>query len=248
MCGRYSLTSPGELVAEVFGLDAAPELAPRYNIAPTQEAAVVRVLTPRDARHLDRDADAGRRTLDLLHWGLIPAWAEDPGIGNRMINARAESAAEKPAFRKSFEGRRCLVATDGFYEWMKEDGGKQPYRIHRGDDRPFALAGLWDRWWQAPRQPVDSFTILTVDAAPAIARIHHRMPAILPADAFDAWLDPSLHDRPALEALLRPHAEALEAYPVSKVVNAPANDVPECLQPLADAPPPDEKGGQATLF
>jgi putative SOS response-associated peptidase YedK len=235
VCGRYSLTSPGELVAEVFGLDAAPHLEPRYNIAPTQEAAVVRVMSERDARHLDRPDDAGRRTLDLLRWGLIPSWADDPGIGNRMINARAESAADKPAFRQSFERRRCLVATDGFYEWKPEDGGKQPYRIHRADRRPFALAGLWDRWWQAPRQPVDSFTILTVDAAPGFAHIHDRMPAVLPTDAFDAWLDPRRHDRAALLALLRPRGEALEAYPVSKAVNDPANEVPACVEPLVEA-------------
>ena len=233
MCGRYSLTSPGELVAEVFGLEDAPRLTPRYNIAPTQEAAVVRVLSERDAGQLDRPGDAGRRTLALLRWGLIPAWADDPGIGNRLINARAESAAEKPAFRFGFERRRCLVATDGFYEWRREDGGKQPYRIRRADRRPFALAGLWDRWWQAPRQPVDSFTILTVAAAPGIAHIHDRMPALLPPAAFDAWLDPRRHDRAALEALLRPHGADLEAYPVSKVVNDPANEVAECIEPLS---------------
>jgi putative SOS response-associated peptidase YedK len=236
VCGRYSLTSPGELVAEVFGLGDFPELEPRYNIAPTQEAAVVRVLSERDARHLDRPGDAGRRTLGLLRWGLIPSWADDPGIGNRIINSRAESAADKPAFRQSFERRRCLVATDGFYEWKPEDGGKQPYRIHRADGRPFALAGLWDRWWQAPRQPVDSFTILTVDAAPGFAHIHDRMPAVLAPEAFDAWLDPNGHDRAALLALLRPHEEALEAYPVSKAVNDPANDLPECTERLLEHP------------
>lgn len=234
MCGRYSLTSPGELVAEVFGLEVALALEPRYNIAPTQEAAVVRVLSPKDAAQLGRPDDAGRRTIALLHWGLIPSWADDPGIGNRMINARAETAAEKGAFRFSFERRRCLVATDGFYEWRREDGGKQPYRIRRGDRRPFALAGLWDRWWQAPRQPVDSFTILTVDAAPGIAHIHERMPALLPPEAFDAWLDPGRHDRAALEALLQPRGEELEADKVSKVVNDPAHEVPECVEPLAE--------------
>lgn len=234
MCGRYSLTTPGELVAEVFGLDEVPDLEPRYNIAPTQEAAVVRVLSPKDAGQLGRPGDAGRRTLALLHWGLIPYWADDPGIGNRMINARAESAARRGAFRFPFERRRCLVATDGFYEWRQEDGGKQPYRIRRADRRPFALAGLWDRWWQAPRQPVDSFTILTVDAAPGIAHIHDRMPALLPADAWETWLDPSRHDHAALEALLRPHGEELAADRVSKIVNDPANEVPECVEPLAE--------------
>lgn len=237
MCGRYSLTSPGELVAELFGLDDVPELEPRYNVAPTQEAAVVRVLSEKDAAAAGRPGDAGRRTLGLLHWGLIPSWADDPGIGNRMINARAETAADKPAFRGAFERRRCLVATDGFYEWRKEGGGKQPYRIRREDRAPFALAGLWDRWWQAPGQPVDSFTILTVDAAPGIARIHDRMPAVLPAAAFDAWLDPAGHDRERLAGLLRPRDEGLTADRVSKTVNNPRNDVPECIEPLAEDGP-----------
>lgn len=238
MCGRYSLTSPGELVAELFGLDDAPQLEPRYNVAPTQEAAVVRVLSPKDAEAVGRPKDAGRRTLGLLHWGLIPYWADDPGIGNRMINARAESAADKPAFRKSYERRRCLVPVDGFYEWRKEEDGKQPYRIRRDDGAPFALAGLWDRWWQAPGEPVDSFTILTVRAAPGILRIHDRMPAVLPASAFGAWLDPAGGDRHSLEDLLRPRDEGLTADRVSKTVNNPRNDVPECVEPLAEERPP----------
>ena len=141
MCGRYTLSSPADLIADLFGLTEMPELALRFNIAPTQEAPVVRV-----RREAGVPGTAGRRRLDLLRWGLIPFWADDPRIGNRMINARAESIATKPAFRRSYEKRRCLVVTDGFYEWQKVGGGgKQPYRIHRRDDRPFAFAGLWDR-------------------------------------------------------------------------------------------------------
>jgi putative SOS response-associated peptidase YedK len=228
MCGRYTLSSPADLIADLFGLAETPELAPRYNIAPTQEVPVVRVL----------EAVAGegdsRRQLDLLRWGLVPFWADDPAIGNRMINARAESVATKPAFRQSFRKRRCLVVADGFYEWKKEPEGKQPYRIHRRDGRPFAFAGLWDRWTDrrpgaGDAPPLDTFTILTAEAAPEIASIHHRMPVILDPADHDLWLDPAVTDVDRLQPLLALRdASFLAAYPVSKLVNSPANDVPGC--------------------
>jgi putative SOS response-associated peptidase YedK len=224
MCGRYTLTSSPETVASLFDLTAVPDYLPRYNVAPTQEAPVVRVL----------ERAAGRR-LDLVRWGLVPFWADDPSIGNRLINARAETAAEKPAFRDAFKRRRCLVVSDGFYEWKKEAGGKQPYWIHFPDRRPFAFAGLWSRWDKGD-EPLDTFTILTRDAHPGIAAIHPRMPVILERDAWQPWLDPEGHDAAALDELLRGAAGGgLESRRVSRLVNSPANDVPQVLEDAAGA-------------
>jgi putative SOS response-associated peptidase YedK len=222
MCGRYTLSSPSDLITELFDLAEQPELDARYNIAPTQEAPVVRA------------ADGGRR-LDLLRWGLVPFWADDPKIGNRMINARSESVASKPAYREAFRRRRCLVATDGFFEWKKEPTGKQPWWIHREDGKPFAFAGLWERW--RPRdggdgEPLETFTILTTDAAPEIAHLHDRMPVIVGRGDFDRWLDPGAADETVLQALLAPDGAGLTAYPVSRRVNSPGNDTAVNVQRL----------------
>lgn len=233
MCGRYTLSAPAEVIAELFELDEVPELERRYNIAPTQEAPVVRV---------DPRGPEPRRRLDLLRWGLVPWWADDPSIGNRMINGRAETAAEKPAFGDLFRRHRCLVLADGFYEWRKEEGGKQPYWIHRPDERPFAFAGLWSRWRGGPERPagaegekLDTFTILTVDAAPEIRDLHDRMPAILDPADWSAWLDPALQDPAAVHALLAraddDHRLALRR--VSRRVNKPDVDEPGCIEALA---------------
>ncbi|HLX08653.1 MAG TPA: SOS response-associated peptidase [Thermoanaerobaculia bacterium] len=227
MCGRYTLTSPGEVVAEVFELVDVPPVPPRYNLAPTQEAAVVRVVAPGAAR-----------ALAMLRWGLIPAWAKDPAIGNRMINARAETAAEKPAFRDSFRRQRCLVAADGFYEWRKLDAKtKQPYLIRRQDRRPFAFAGLWAAWrGPAADRPVETFTILTTSPNELMRPLHDRMPVILDRRDFTAWLDPAARDAAALQALLAPApAGGWEAVPVSRAVNNPVHDEPDCIEPLLAA-------------
>lgn len=237
MCGRYTLTVPGETVAEVFDLPSVPELSPRYNIAPTQDAPVIRVLgEPRE------EVAAGTRVCDPLRWGLVPFWAKDPGIGNKMINARAETAHEKPAFRNSFAKRRCLVVTDGFYEWKKEEGGKQPYWIHRPDGRPFAFAGLWSRWdggkdgeLAEGEEPLETFTILTCPALPELEEVHHRMPVILARDDQAPWLDPGNQDKEALtEMLRRPVGTGLELRRVSRRVNSPANDTPDVLREMTD--------------
>lgn len=223
MCGRYTLSSPSDDVAYLFDLSEVPEIWPRYNTAPTQEAAVVRVAAPGEPRR-----------LDLLKWGLIPYWAKEASIGNRMINARAESVAEKPAYRTSFKNKRCLIPADGFFEWKKEGKLKQPFLIHRQDGKPFAFAGLWSIWRDPEKgQPVETFTILTTEANDLLRPLHDRMPVIVDRENFDLWLDPKVGDPEKLQPLLVPHAvEGFEAFPVSRAVNSPANDSPGCIAPL----------------
>jgi putative SOS response-associated peptidase YedK len=223
MCGRYTLTSSGEELALLFDISDLPLVVPRYNLAPTQEAAVVRVPAPGEPRR-----------LDLLKWGLIPYWAKEAKIGNSMINARAESAAEKPAYRSSFKKKRCLIPTDGFYEWKKEGKLKQPFLIHRQDGKPFAFAGLWSSWRNPEQEkPVETFTILTTDANDLLRPLHDRMPVILDPKDFDLWLDPKMDDAATLQSLLVPHAvDGFEAFPVSRMVNSPTNDVADCIAPL----------------
>lgn len=221
MCGRYTLATPlGELV-EQFGFGGPlPDLRPSYNVAPTQEVATV------------IENDEGRR-LEMSRWGLIPAWADDPGIGARMINARSETVAEKPSFKKAFKQRRCLIPTDGFYEWRKENGGKQPYYIRTKSGRPFAFAGLWESW-SRNGEGIQSCTILTTGANDFLQEIHHRMPVILPPEDYDLWLDPEVREPDQLLPLLAPYpGEDMEAYPVSRRVNSPSNNEPGCIERAA---------------
>lgn len=220
MCGRYTMASPEEWIREEFELPALPEdFRPRYNIAPTQDVLAV-VVGPEGPR-------AG-----WLRWGLVPSWAKDESIGNKLINARAETVAEKPSFRSAFARRRCLLVADGFYEWMKEGNAKVPMYVRLRSGRPFAFAGLWERWRRPDGESVATCTIVTTTACDEIAHIHPRMPVILPPEARAAWLDP--HAPPErLAALLRPYAGGdLEAYAVSPLVNSPANDLPECREPV----------------
>jgi len=219
MCGRFTLTADAEQLQQTFQLASRPpELAPRYNIAPTQSVAVV----------LNR---AGQRQLDAFRWGLIPPWAKDKAIGNRMINARGETAAEKASFKGPFRRQRCLVLADGFYEWQKTADGKQPTYIHLPDRQPFALAGLWERWQDRANDAViHSCTILTTAPNELVALIHNRMPVILPPPAIDLWLDPTVQSPAELQPLLVPYpAGAMSAYPVSRLVNSPANEGPGCV-------------------
>ena len=232
MCGRYSLTSPLEAVQQLFDVTGGGNLAPRYNIAPTQTVPVVR----RD------DAAPSGRELAQLAWGLVPSWAKDPTMGARMINARAETVAEKPSFRSAYRRRRCLVPADGFYEWKKENGGKQPYRIAFADNRPFAFAGLWEHWQGRDGSEIESFTIITTEANDQLRPIHHRMPVILDPGAYGAWLEVDNDDG---AALLKPYAGAeLDAYPVSRHVNSPRNDDAECIQRNTGEEPPAAAQGQ----
>ena len=230
MCGRYSLkTEPVEL-ARLFQVPDPPTLPRRYNIAPSQAVTTVRI-----------DPDAETRGFAALQWGLVPSWAEDPGIGNRLINARSETVSQKPAFRSAFKRRRCLIAADGFFEWKRapsvaKGAPKQPSYIRLRDREPFAFAGLWERW--APREGtpgrvLETCTILTTSPNELMRPIHDRMPVILPPPDFDTWLDPRVHDEGALQALLGPFpADRMTATKVSTRVNSPRNDDAQCIQPV----------------
>ncbi|MBU8898407.1 SOS response-associated peptidase [Corallococcus sp. H22C18031201] len=223
MCGRVTVqTSPQQLVEELglLGVRASLE-RPRYNLSPTQQMPVV----PND----------GARLLDAFRWGLIPSWAKDASIGNKLINARAETVAEKPSFRSALKRRRCLVLVDGWYEWKQTTKPKTPFLFRRKDGKPIALAGLWEEW-TAPDtgEVLRTCTVITTGPNALMAPIHDRMPVILAPEARDLWLRPEPQESATLLPLLVPAAgDALEAYEVARVVNSPANDVPECVARVA---------------
>jgi putative SOS response-associated peptidase YedK len=220
MCGRYTVSNPGEILPELVEGGEYRETAARYNVAPTQMAPVVVA-----------GEDGSRRVVEM-RWGLVPYWAEDPEIGNRMINARSETVAEKPAFRDSFKRRRCLVAADGFYEWQKVPGGKQPFLLRLEGGAPFAFAGLWDRWHGPRGRVLESFTVLTTTPNELVAPIHDRMPVILTRQARPVWLQATARAA-ELRRVLTPFAAGeMEAIPVSDYVNSPAHDSLECMQPV----------------
>lgn len=226
MCGRYSLSVTSKLLAQVFKTSSVVDWSPRYNIAPTQSVPVIRA-----------GKESGDRRLDLLHWGLVPSWTKDIREAHKPINARSESI-DKGMFKNTFLKRRCLVPTNGFYEWMKIDKAKQPYFIQMRDGRPFAFAGLWEYWKSEGHEPIVSFTILTTDSNDVASPIHNRMPAIIPEDQYDAWLDPTNQDPEALRKLLSPYqSNQMTAYPVSRRVNSPDIDSPACIQPVELEPP-----------
>jgi putative SOS response-associated peptidase YedK len=224
------LRTPAAVLIEHFDLDMRGgrqlELfEPRYNIAPTHQIVVVRA-----------DPAGGRRRADRMRWGLIPSWSKEGATGPPMINARAETLAEKPAFRTAFRCRRCLIPADGFYEWRQAPGGgrgkKQPFYIHRPDAGPFAFAGLWERWGDSSGSPaIESCTIVTTDANPALRDLHDRMPVVLAPGDYALWLDPGVAEPARLAHLLAPcGAEELVAEPVSTHVNRVANDDPRCIE------------------
>lgn len=224
MCGRFSLGATIR-IGQLFDLPNWPDMSPRYNISPGQDVPAV-----------IRNRETADREFRPLRWGLVPSWAKDAAIGNRMINARSETAAAKPAFRKPLCERRCLILADGFYEWKRDGSHKQPYHIKRRDGEPFAFAGLWEHWAPADGRPLETCTILTTAPNEVVRPIHDRMPVILPSGAYGAWLDPILRDVPTLQALLAPYsADAMIAFPVSTWVNNPAHDGPECVLPLAES-------------
>jgi len=221
MCGRFTLTvDPADLQAACPEFAFPRQYAPRYNIAPSQPVLVI----PND----------GAGKADFFIWGLIPSWAKDPAIGNLMINARAETLAEKPAFRAAYRYRRCLILADGFYEWYTQPGikAKIPYYIRLKSGRPFAFAGLWEDWHSPDGSQIKSCTIITTAPNELVARLHNRMPVILPNNTHMQWLDVSPRQPADLQHLLAPyHAQELIARPVSLFVNNPANDSPECIAP-----------------
>ncbi|WP_161604217.1 SOS response-associated peptidase [Roseiconus nitratireducens] len=274
MCGRFTLRTPAAAWAQEFLplwseeeiAAAATEyaIAARYNIAPTQSISVI---------HTEAGASAGsRRQWSLFRWGLVPPWADDLAIGNRMINARSETVHEKNSFRKAFVQRRCLIPADGYFEWMKTPDGKQPYLIERASGGMLAMAGLWEqnKRVSSSGHAIRTCTILTTAANETTATIHDRMPVLLEGDQRDAWLDPQQDDPTALRRLLQPASNDLLKYaPVSRLVNRPGNDSPECVQvidapqPSPEKPPPKKPsrkpptkktpptagdGSQATLF
>ncbi|MDE0553686.1 MAG: SOS response-associated peptidase [Candidatus Poribacteria bacterium] len=223
MCGRFTLASDAETLQQTFfDFEVPTNLSPRYNISPTQDVAGV--------------SNTPEKQVEFFHWGLIPSWAKDPKIGNRMINARSETLAEKPSFRNAYKRRRCLVLADGYYEWQKIPGDrvKQPVYIRLKSQKPFAVAGLWEVWQTRDMdEPLKSCTIITCPPNAMLADIHHRMPVILLQDAYAQWLSPDEQPADALQSLLIPYpGEEMEAYAVSRFVNRPTNDSPECIAPL----------------
>lgn len=209
MCGRFAFYSPSEATAALFGASGSVAADPRYNIAPTQDVAAV------------RNAGDGTRELTLLRWGLVPFWARDPSIGNRMINARAETVAEKPAFRAAYRHRRSIVLADGFYEWHREGSVKTPYYISAADGQPFAFAALWETWQSKETgESIQSTALITAGADEFMASLHHRMPVVLVPDTADRWLDGA---DDAIEYALT-HGPELQAWPVDRRVNNARNE------------------------
>lgn len=221
MCGRYALFQSDSKLAKLFKTENKIELKPRYNIAPTQDVATVNL-----------DKETGKREIKLRHWGLIPSWAKDKSMSAKLINARAETVAEKPSFRTSFRQRRCLIIADGFYEWQKSGTKKQPFYIHLEGDRPFAFAGL-QATWQNPdneEEIIESCTIITTAANEVMAPVHERMPVILSEKDYDIWLDYTQNNPDELFDLLRGVENSnLSLKPVSTRVNNARYDCPDCL-------------------
>ncbi|MEX0840699.1 MAG: SOS response-associated peptidase [Xanthobacteraceae bacterium] len=225
MCGRYTLISAPEAIRALFGYAEQPNFPPRYNIAPAQPIAIVRL------------AD-GRRQFALMRWGLLPSWVKDPRSFSLLINARGETVRDKPAFRAAMRRRRCLVPADGFYEWTQAGGGKQPYYIRLATGGPLAFAGLWETWTGPNGEEIETAAIVTTAANRRLAAIHDRMPVIVSPDAFDLWLDCANVDAETAAALIAPAREGLlELNLVSTAVNRAANDSPALIEPAEERVP-----------
>ena len=224
MCGRYSFQINQELLAETFGLPDHPPLPFRFNIAPTQQVPVIR-------RYVD-----GQNHLDYLHWGLIPSWAQDRSIGSRLINARSETVTEKPSFRQAIRYRRCLVLGSGFYEWLQEEKGKQPWYIRLKDGSPMVFAGLWETWKSSEGEVIESCTILTTAANRLVAPLHDRMPVILSPDEYRTWLERTTTDPTGLKKMFQPFpADLMEKWTVSMLVNSVKNDFADLVVPVGNS-------------
>ncbi len=222
MCGRYVITSPPAVIRALFGYPEQPNFPPRYNVAPTQPVPMVRL-------------DKGKRQFALVRWGFIPGWVKDPKSVSLLINARAESVLDKPAFRNAMRRRRCLVPADGFYDWREADGRKQVFFVRRKDGGPLAFAGLWETWTGPNGEELDTAAIVTTPASRTLSFIHGRMPAIVPPDAFELWLDCARVDAATAAALLVPaRDDLLEACQVSPAVNRVANDSAALIAPYVE--------------
>jgi putative SOS response-associated peptidase YedK len=219
MCGRFVMKAdPGEL-ADFFSLAGTVDVVARYNIAPTQLVAAVA-------------GGPDGRAWRVFRWGLVPSWASDVKIGQRMINARSETVFDKPVFRMAIRRRRCLIPADGFYEWGTVGAVRQPYFIRLNDSRPFAMGGIWEHWESPEGDVIESCAILTAPANELMSSFHHRMPVIIDRDQFDRWLDPAVTDRSGIEDLLAPYpSERMACYPVSRLVDNPRHDQPSLIEP-----------------
>lgn len=235
MCGRYSITSPVEALRRMFGFQTLPNLAPNYNVAPTNAVPIVH-------------NDAGQPILDFARWGLIPSWAKEIGT-KPLINARAETVEEKPSFRAPFKRRRCLVPADGFYEWQRQSSGfKQPYYIYPTSGGPFAMGGIWDEWAPADGSEINSLAIITTPSNSALRALHHRLPLVIEEADFETWLEEEPEDWRVVRELLHPAAENFfSVHPVSSRVNSVSNDDPSLIDPIdvsaeenKKKPPPDQ--------
>jgi putative SOS response-associated peptidase YedK len=247
MCGRYAITTVPEAMRALFAYLNQPNFPARYNVAPTQPVPIVRVVE-------------GNREFALVRWGLIPSWVKDPRGFTLLINARGESAAEKPAFKNAIKRRRCLFPADGFYEWKRDGERKQPYFVRRKGGGPLAFAGLWESWIGPNGEEQETAAIVTTTASPSISHIHDRMPVIVPPEQFDLWLDPNADPEMAAAVVIQPSPDAvIESYPVSSAVNRTANDTPMLVEPLTKPEPIGEKpkvkkepakmdNGQGSLF
>ena len=236
MCGRFTISEiPGQLSSQ-FNLISGVTIEPCYNVAPSHMVPVIlfgssggngaRILGPGEGNM------ASGRVLSYLRWGLVPGWAKDPSIGSRMINARAETVAEKPSYRSAFRSRRCLLLADGFYEWKRHGGSRYPYHIRMQDRSLFAFAGLWEDWTGCDGPIIRTCALITTPPNDLVKPLHGRMPAILLQDDYNVWLDPSDQDTTRLKSLLKPYpAAGMTAYPVSSRVNNPVNDSPDLLDP-----------------
>jgi putative SOS response-associated peptidase YedK len=233
MCGRYRLARKKEILAEYFDAGDDVDWAPRYNVAPSQDVPVIR-----------QDAARPVRSVSLMRWGLIPSWAKDAKAGFKMINARAESVSEKPAFREPLQSRRCLIPADGFYEWAKEGKTKSPYCFARTGDSVFAFAGLWDRWNGPDGEVLHSCSIITTTANALVGGIHDRMPVILEPGNYDLWLDPGFRKTESVLEFLKPcPPESMSSWRVSPRVNSVLNDDAQCIEKYRPAPIPPEPQG-----
>jgi putative SOS response-associated peptidase YedK len=230
MCGRYTLVSPPKALRDLFGYEERPNFPPRYNIAPTQPIAIVRLVD-------------GKRQYALVRWGFLPSWVKDPRAFSLLINARGESVNEKPAFRAAMKRRRCLLPADGFYEWRAGGPRKQPYFVRAKTGAPLAFAGLWETWIGPNGEELDTAAIVTTTANRTLASIHGRMPVIVPPETFSLWLDGANVDAMTASALIVPAPEnLLEVFPVSAEVNRAANDSPNLVEPAAAEPVPAAVG------